>query len=219
MNHEWIKAKIIDHQKLTENVIELTVEIHQTLNVIPGQWALFIFKDNIWSFQRAYSIVDQNIHKEKTILIFAIKLLEDGRWSNILKKISINDDITIRWINGHFILQDTQSPKVFVWTGVGIVPVLNMAKYCITKKQLYFSVSNKRDLFYEDKIKTIPGLTSEIYISRESLLKYQTWRIDFTKKHFTLDTEFYICWNPVAVNDIIEKLKYLWYKNIYSEKF
>ncbi len=77
--------------------------------------------------------------------------------------------MTIKGIFGHFTLQDTPFPKVFIGTGVGIVPVLNMAKYCNTDKQLFFSVSYHKDLFYEEKIKKIHGLTSHIYLSRENI--------------------------------------------------
>jgi len=44
-----------------------------------------------------------------------------------------------------------------------------MAKYCMTEKQMFFSVSYKKDLFYEDRIKKIYGLGHEIYISKESV--------------------------------------------------
>jgi len=219
MNQEWIKTKVINRQMLTENVIEITIETYQEVKVIPGQWALFMFQDQEGPFQRAYSIVDRDTDNEKTMLIFAIKLSEDGRGASVLKKISIGDEVMIKWVFWHFILQDTQFPKVFIWTWAGIAPVLNMAKYCTTEKWLFFSVSNKKDLFYEDRIKKIHGLGHEIYVSRESLPGYQSWRMDFTKKHFDLNTEFYICWRPEVINDIIEKLTFLGFKRIYSEKF
>jgi NAD(P)H-flavin reductase len=82
---------------------------------------------------------------------------------------------------------------VFIGTGTGIVPLLNMAKYCTTEKQLFFSVSYKKDLFYEERIKKIYGLGYEIYISKESIPGYQSGRIDFTKKYFDAATEFYLC--------------------------
>ncbi|MEI6118117.1 MAG: hypothetical protein WCP92_02465 [bacterium] len=44
-----------------------------------------------------------------------------------------------------------------------------MAKYCMTEKQLFFSVSTKKDLFYEERIKKIHGLGHEIYISQDSI--------------------------------------------------
>jgi hypothetical protein len=31
---------------LTDNVMEFTIETYQEVNVIPGQWALFLFEDD-----------------------------------------------------------------------------------------------------------------------------------------------------------------------------
>ena len=76
---EDIKAKVINCQMLTENVMELSIETYQEVKVIPGQRALFIFKDEQSTFQRAYSVVDQDTDNEKTLLMFAIKLIETGR--------------------------------------------------------------------------------------------------------------------------------------------
>ncbi|MEI6673153.1 MAG: hypothetical protein WCL02_07795 [bacterium] len=47
-----------------------------------------------------------------------------------------------------------------------------MAKYCTTKKQLFFSVAHKQDLFYEEKIKRIHDLSYEIHITQEFLPGY-----------------------------------------------
>jgi len=45
MGLENIKAKIINRQMLTDNVIELTIETYKEVKVIPGQWAMFLFED------------------------------------------------------------------------------------------------------------------------------------------------------------------------------
>lgn len=214
-----IQAKVINRQMLTENVMEFTIETYETVDVIPWQWALFLFEDEQGEFQRSYSIVDQDTDNEKTMLIFAIKLSEYGRLSSVIRKTSIGKEVIIKWIFGNFLLQNTPLPKVFIGTWVGIVSLLNMAKYCTTEKLLLFSVSHKKDLFYEQRIKKIPGLGHEIYVSQESLPEYQTWRIDLVKKNFTMNTEFYISWKPETVDDIISKLNVLWYKRIYIEKF
>ncbi len=219
MNQEWIKAKVINRQMLTDNVLELTIETYTEAYVIPGQWAMFLFEDDQGPFQRVYSIVDQDTDNEKTMLIFAIKLSDTGRWATAIKKIHIADEITISRISGHFVLQDTLLPKVFIWTGVGIVPLINMAKYCTTKKQLLFSVSTKKDLFYEERIKKIHGLNYEIHLSQESLPWYTTWRIDISTMLFDPATEFYVCWKPEVIDDIIKKLTHLWYMHVYFERF
>jgi len=224
MTEGWIKAKVINRKMLTDNIIELTIETYTEVKVVPGQWALFTFEDEQWPFQRCYSIVDQDTDNERTMLIFSIKLLDDGRWSASIKNIHIGSEVTIKWVFGTFVVQNTQLPKVFIWTGIGVAPLLNMAKYCTTKKQLFFSVSYKNDLFYEDRIKKIHDLDANIYLSREDISGYPSWtyipwRMDIDKEHFDPDTEFYLCWKPEIVEDIVWKLTLLWYKRIYSEKY
>jgi hypothetical protein len=44
-----------------------------------------------------------------------------------------------------------------------------MAKYCMTEKDLFFSVSQKQDLFYENRIKKIHGLGYKIHITQETV--------------------------------------------------
>jgi len=226
MSEGGIKAKVINRQMLNDTIMEFTIETYQEMNVIPGQWALFLFEDEQWTFQRSYSIIDHDTDNERTMLIFAIKLIENGRASTVFKNTHIGDEVMIRWIFGNFAIQNTQLPKVFIWTWVGIAPLLNMAKYCTTKKQLFFSVSYKTDLFYEDRIKKIHDLEYTMYLSRENtiseqqsrLAHYSAGRIDLTKHHFDHDTEFYVCGRPEVMENIISSLTLLWYTRIYTEK-
>lgn len=216
---EDIKAKIINRQMLTETVMELTIETFEEVHIVPGQRALFAFTDAEWTFQRSYSVLDQDTDNNKTMLIFAIKLLDHGRWSAVLKSLHIGDILTLRGIFGQFTLKNTPAPKVFVGTWVWLIPVLNMAKYCTTSKHLFFSVSYHKDLFYEERIKKIRNLIAHIHLSRENIPGYTAGRIDLSSYHFPLDTEFYLCGKPETIHDVIEKLKNLGYQNIYFENF
>lgn len=211
---------------LTENVMEFTIETYQEVNVMGGQWALFLFEDEQGIFERSYVVVDQDTDNEKTMLIFAIKLSDQGRWSAVIKKTLIGNEVKIKWIFGNFVVQNTQLPKVFIWTGMGILPLLNMAKYCLTEKELFFSVSHEKDLFYEDRIKRIHGLWYKIYISQEHISEnssrspiYFEGRIDVTRQNFDPNTEFYLSWKPETIDDIISKLTIMGHKRIYTEKF
>lgn len=219
MSEHIIKAKVINRTMLTEEVMQFTIETYQEVYVIPGQWALFLFEDEQWIFERSYVVVDQDTDNERTMLIFAIKLSDQGRGSAVIRKTPIGSEVSIKWIFGNFVVQDTPFPKVFIGTGMWILPLLNMAKYCMTEKQLFFSVSYQKDLFYEDNIKKIHGLGHKIYISQESIPWYSSWRIDLTKEHFDPNTEFYLCWKPETVDDILQKITLLWYKRVYVEKF
>jgi len=47
-----------------------------------------------------------------------------------------------------------------------------MAKYCTSEKKMFFSVSYKKDIFYEERIKKIHGMVCDIHISRELVPDY-----------------------------------------------
>lgn len=204
---------------LTQNVMEFTIETYEEVKVIPGQWALFQFEDEQWPFQRSYSIVYHDTDNEKTILIFAIILSEHGRGSTIIRKTTIGQEILLKGIFGNFTTQNTNLPKVFIGIWIGIIPLINMANHCPTNKTLFFSVSHKKDLFYEDRIKKIPGLGYEFFITQESVPGYSTWKIDFVQWNFDPHTEFYLSWQTEILDTIVNKLMFLGYKRIYTENF
>jgi ferredoxin-NADP reductase len=116
VTQEPIKAKVINRQMLTDTVMEFSIETYQEVDVVPGQWGLFLFEDQDGLFERSYSIVDQDTDNEKTMLIFAIKLSEHGRGSAMIRKTPIGSEVNIKGIFGNFIIQDTQFPKVFIGT-------------------------------------------------------------------------------------------------------
>ena len=67
-----------------------------------------------------------------------------------------------------------------------------MAKHCMTQKRLFFCVPYKKELFYEQKIKQIPGLRSAMYITQEHVPGYLSGDIDFLAHNFAPTTEFYL---------------------------
>lgn len=72
---------------------------------------------------------------------------------------------------GNFLLQDGNSPKVFIATGTGLAPI-----YCMItalpvemSKSLYFTVSTESELFYVEKLRQIANLDLHIHVSREEI--------------------------------------------------
>ena len=82
-----------------------------------------------------------------------------------------------------------------------------MAAHCdVPDKTLLYSVPYHQDLFYEERIKKIHNLHYEIYITREEVEGYHFGRLDAKKFTYAKDTEFYVCGNPQAVDQIIHDL-------------
>lgn len=215
---QYLDTKIVSKKYLTADVIELEVYTMASLRVLPGQHARFVFKDLSGDFIRSYSVV----RYINWILTFCIKIDENWKWWKILKEIKIWDNITLDWIYGKFILKQNKNPKVFLATWTGIAPVIPMILNSFDSQNfLYFWVKKESDVFYEDEFKKMPNLNYAILCSElsENCNTYKRWRINVDEFSFPIDTEFYICGNPMMVKDSTEKLAKKGYTNIYFEQF
>lgn len=220
-NPKNIKWKIINRRMLTDEVLELSIEFKWDLQIYPGQRIGFVFEDQQWTFVRAYSIAYHENESDFTKCIFAIKILENWRWSQKLKALKIWDEIKINWVFGHFILNDNNNPKVFIATWTWLAPIMNMLKKCSkqTKKTLIFGTKAKNYIFYEEEIKKIANLDYKIFLSREDVEWYEYGRIDLDKFELNNNMEFYICGAPPVVKSIREILKSKWLEKVYYEQF
>lgn len=208
-----IVSEIVSLVYLTKDVIELKIRLNSHLNVLPGQFMKLIFRDFDWDFNRSYSVAKV----ENNDYMFLVKI---GTWRGwrVLKNLKVWDKLWIWWVFGSFVLQNTTYKKVFIATWTGLSPIYNMIINTAEDKELYFWVRSKEDLFYENELWSIKWLRINYFISGDNIDWYNHWRISVENK-FENNTEFYICWNPQMVQDTVENLSNMWYKNIYFEKF
>lgn len=204
---------------LTDDVLELVVRLTETPTFRSGQRALITCKLESEIVKRAYSIVNYKNIEGGSEITFAIKILPDGKGSQFLKKLTIGDKLEINGIFWHFVLQETDAPKVLIGTGTGIAPLISIAETTNTQKILYFSVSYEKDLFYKDRIKAIPELESHIHVSRETVLGCEEGRIDLSTPKFLPESEFYLCGKPETVKLFKEILTQRWFTKIYTEMY
>lgn len=114
----------------------------------------------------------------------------------------------MKGVFGEFLLQETDAPKIFIATGIGLTPLINMAKHSESKqKKLYFSVREAKDIFYEDRIKEIHDLSYEIHTTQEEVPGYIFGRLDIDKADIDPNAEIYVCGKPEVVDAIIQALK------------
>jgi ferredoxin-NADP reductase/rubredoxin len=213
----WYIWEVVSHTLLTQDVLELSLRVESNIKILPGQYAILVLEDFDGTFKRAYSVVE---YKNNT-LTFAIKLDSTWRWGKALTNLQVWEIVKMQGVYGEFILQNTLHPKVFIATGTWLSPIMNMLVHSESscKKHVFFWVRERKDLFYIEKLKSIPELELHVYLSKEKSNIYEFWRIDVTGYAFSHDTEFYICGNPDMVTSISESLISLGYKRIYTEKF
>lgn len=101
-----------------------------------------------------------------------------GRGAHLLRDITVGASIRIRGVFGHFLLQESTNPKIFIATGTGLAPIYNMiqslvisskAERSLPKISLYFTVATQEELFYTDRLRSIPNLDLHIHITREDI--------------------------------------------------
>lgn len=212
-------GKVIWYTMLNNDVLELVLELSETPEYRPWQWALLSYDSPTVPLKRAYSIVNYKKTPTGCQLTFAIKLLPEGKGGQELKTLKIWDNVEVAGIYGHFVLQDTPDPKVFVGTGTWLAPLISMAETTTAPKVLYFSVSYASDLFYKDRIKNIPDLISYIFVSRESIPGCEEGRIDLRTRGFNENTEFYLCGKPETVLSFKNTLMEQGYSRIFTESY
>lgn len=216
---------------LTDDVIEITFEKPANKQHVPGQFATIRIDDgNPAPCFRAYSIMENPANKDQ--LQVAVKKVEGGRGSTWLQTVKEGDTLDILYPLGYFGFPDNLSENlVFVATGTGVVPILNLAENLPNTDanvKFYFGVRNEKDLFYEERInkikEKIPNFQATITLSQPSE-KYQGNVGRVTKfieeETFPANTQFFICGNGhmiKAVKQIAEN-KGVPTKNIFYEDF
>ena len=205
LNSETQKWKILAKNMLTPDTLELVVAT-KDFSFKPGQYVTVQMKDKIWVFTRSYSIASGN----ENSFTLTIKLLENGRGANILKKKNIWDKIEFFEASGHFVLQNTQKSKFFIATGTGLAPMIAMLEHTPEEiqKTLIFWVRFERDLYYLDVLKKFKNLKIINSVSQPSQdYSGNTGRVTDYLDEIGENSEVYICGNPNMVESVEKTLE------------
>jgi len=212
----WYLSRVVDYVMLTKDVLELSLKLDSNIDVLPWQYILLCLKDFDWEFTRSYSVVE----KKWNIIKLWIKIKEIWRWGRTLKKLKIGDLLKVKGVYWKFVLKKTSRPKVFVATWTWLSPLFNMIhNTSFGNIMLLRWLTTSEDIFYLEKFKEFKNLKIEIFLSKEQVSWYHYGRVNTDLYKFSLDTEFYLCWNSIMVTEQTNLLKSRWYENVYSEVF
>ncbi len=221
--------KLIEKKNKTHNVFEMIFEWEKELVMKPWQFITFLL-DNIW--WRAYSILELDWKKVK-LIIKKREQNEWGRWwSKFICELETWEILKWVWPAWHFLLQENNKDKLFIWTGTGLAPLYNQIKWALNNKngwklKLIFWLREENDIFYLEELKQLTknhnNFDFEIFLSRSDIEWINKWyTTDYiTEQNCNKFDEFYICWAPAMIESSIEKLNELWIdnKNIFYEKY
>ncbi len=223
------KFTLTEKKELTHDVFEMHFECSEDFEIKPWQFVTFILPK---IGGRAYSVLQQDWNK--TILIIKRVKKENGwRWGSIFICDSQIWDV-LNWVGpaGHFVLQEEDNNKLFIWTGTGLVPLYNQIVAWLKRGDssnytLLFGIRTESDIFYSEQFKILSEKYSnfkyEIYLSSEKIEWYMYWYLTqfLSQKNIENFNESYICWAPWMIDSAVEKLQEAWMRqeNIFTEKY
>jgi len=227
------KAKIIEKNILTSDVVEFVFELEKKMEYTPGQFfSIKIEKDGKIQY-RSYSIANHP-DDPANIIRMVIKLLDGGLASEYLRDKKVGEEVELRGSAGMFGYKSDNVKDIYlICTGTGIVPLMNILESQLTTGNqsninLIFGNRYNGDIFWEDNFKELsekyPNFHYEITLSRPTdewsghrgyVQELLTDKIDYNNSHF------YLCGIPAMVeetkNFLIEKNTPK--ENIFEEKY
>jgi CDP-4-dehydro-6-deoxyglucose reductase len=178
----------------------------QKLSYLPGQYFELIFE----GFSRSYSIyeVDHSLH-EISILIVP---KDSGRATSVLfAEENLNSIFRINFPKGSFSLNDEDKAQpIFICTGTGIAPVLNMLANRDDIKiisKIYWGVRSRCE--YTERIQSQFSEQVEIYFSQEISDQHgRNMRLPLSQiiKKQEKERSWYVCGNAEMISNFEQEL-------------
>src|SRR5690606_21249907 len=167
------RGKLQSVTPLTETINHLVINHSQNFtNWKPGQFAFIRVQDPSWKYDdHPFSIIKEPSNQT---IEFAIK--EVGDFTSYLPDIKPNTNVTIEGPYGGFsYLNSTNLNQIWVAGGIGITPILAMARHLATHPsnhqiQLIYSVANKSEAIYLNELESLatklPNFTFTLWESQ-----------------------------------------------------
>ncbi len=227
------KAILIEKNQLSHDVLEFKFKPEGEFNLTSGQFINIKIDDNgEFPCFRAYSVSCSGNQNDFEI---CVKIVKEGRGSNWLKSLEVDDKIEFLGPIGKFVF-DEESPKnsFFIATGTGLAPLKCMIENQLAKgytkdMSLLFGVRHEDNIFYKEVFKelekTYPNFKFILTLSRPKDdwqgLKGRVTTYLESNPLDTTNTNYYIC-GLKAMTDESQKIlkeKGVPESNIHFEKF
>lgn len=204
---------VLSTEKVTHNVVRLTVEKPDGYDYKPGQATdVALDRDNWRDEQRPFtftSLTDAD-HLEFTIKVYPD---HDGVTQQI-GKLKKGDRLLIDEPWGAI---QYKGPGVFVAGGAGVTPFIAILrdlqrKGALSGQTLIFSNSTERDIILRDEFEAMDGLDCLFTVTDQddSPLARGLVDRDFLKTHLAdFSQDFYVCGPPKMIDAVTEDLKAL----------
>lgn len=234
-------TQLVSKKELTEDVylFRFRSENGQKIEYKAGQYLILMVPQADGQMaRRLYSILTPPDETDYFEMI--IEILPNGVASQYLMKLGEHDDVIFQGPAGLFILKENNNQKVYLATGTGIAPIVNMietsmkVKAADVKSFLFWGVPTYKDVYLFPELKQLaesdPNLSFTICLSRETNLDTIP---ESDRKYFSLgrvtksfdelsrstdyrlsSTDYYVCGGRTVVESLRQ---YLYEKGIPKE--
>lgn len=219
-------GKIIDIVYLTPTVKQFTIEMPEEFSFIPGQFVTIMLNDGE-EFKRSYSIASTIDNKQ---LELCIKILENGKGTQILDRCKTGDVLKMHGPLGRFIIHPTSLDKdlYFIGTGTGITPFRPMIHYLVENNfsqsiNLIVGYKTESELLYHDELQSLakkyPQVKYTPVFSRDS--NHESQHVQDKLKNISKEAHYYVCGIKEMVMDVRDVLakQNVPVENIFFERY
>lgn len=204
-----IKVRIKEIIQRNYNVKSFRLELGGVLDFKAGQF-LSVELNNDPKLKRYLSI--SSSPTEKSYLEFTKKITESD-FSKILDNLKFNDEVSIRYPFGKFILDESFPKVAFLSGGIGITPIRSICKYVVDKNLgsdivLVYSNRSLKDVVFKDDfdafMKSYPALrVAHVLCESEPGFKCSVGRVNAQVIRHEIpdypERKFYLCGPPPMV--------------------
>lgn len=221
-------CELIEKTQLTDSTYFFKYRFAKDFIWKPGQYVGITINP---TYRRSYSILDYDGEN----LSFLIDVRPGGPASIFFKDVEVGHKSQILGAYGKFVLQDTDFNKVFISTGTGCAPIIPMIKqlrisrpesririYSGARYQKEDIMLNYIQPYINQFLEYNQCITRENPTADSTILKAHYGRVTKIFSELEMDwknTEFYICGNPLMINDVEEILTSKGADKIFLERF
>ncbi len=201
-----MQLTLISKADLTPTVKSYTFEPESELNFEPGQFVMLKQVGAEQKFARAFSIVSE---KNSSNIVFIMKHNPEGHVSGFLATAEIGSKIETGSPVGRFVLNPSDTDRVFVATGTGLAPIVsffNSKNIDTAPHTTLFGVRNEDDIFWADRLPENSLITlsqpSDSWPGLRGRVTAHTEKIISAHPH----AAWYLCGNPEMVSEVRAQL-------------
>ncbi|MDD2654927.1 MAG: FAD-dependent oxidoreductase [Candidatus Omnitrophica bacterium] len=140
-----IKAKLIDKIQRTPSVASFRLIPEEQLNFIPGQFLQVVFDKDNSNNKDLNKYLSFSASPSKDYIEFT-KRISESNFSQKLKNLNLNDEVTIKAPLGSCVFRDEYKKIAFLIGGIGITPVISIIEFIAGNK-----IQTDVTLFYSNR--------------------------------------------------------------------